>query len=251
MDERLLQELAKFQQTATQIQEVIGSLQSHQPEGASGSDAQGAVEVRIGRDGLPEHISASSDWHRRRRPEALGAAVAEACEAAASELMSVWSQGLMQSDWDRKVDEVHRTTVGQPFGTASAVPDAAQRDWQRVVARPLDQLAEDVIASLTQLSSPDTRAADSGRATGTDSGRNVSITLSHGSLSSCEVDAAWAKNQSSVGLNRAFNEALTHARTALRETDTADAAAGSRQHASSLLDEAMAILSDPRRITGS
>lgn len=253
MDERFSQELARFQQTAVQLQEVISAAQRQLPETAHGSDPQGAVEVRVDRNGLPELISASRDWHRRCKPELLGAAVTDAYTAAATELMSAWSQGLASSDWAARVDEVDRTATGRPPGAApnTVAETLPHKDWQHVVARPLDQVAEDVIASFSQLEALDAGAGHAGQATGRDAGRHVAITLSPGSLSSCEVDAEWAAKQSSIGLNHKLEEALADARYALSRAEAAARGAGSQQQLSSLLDETMAILHDPRRITGS
>ncbi|MFC7308995.1 hypothetical protein ACFQVC_32920 [Streptomyces monticola] len=244
--------MAKAQQAAAHLHEVMGAMQRNQPEAAEGSDAQGAVQVRIGQDGLPQYISVATDWHRRSRPEALGSAVAEACQAAASELMAAWAQGLQRTDLDRKLDDLER---GEPSHSPGAATPAAptsttQQDWQHVNPRSMGQLSEDVISALSDLSNLDAQPTDVHTATGRDSARNVTITLTSSSLASCDVDAQWASNQTAVRLNRAFDEALADALAGLRESARSGNEANTSQTVDTLLAEAMALLTDPRRIAG-
>ncbi|MET8677223.1 hypothetical protein ABZW18_06455 [Streptomyces sp. NPDC004647] len=246
MDDRLARELGKLQQHAAQISEVVSDMQRLMPEGASGSDAQGAVEVRVGGDGLPESITVTRDWNRRRRPEELGGAVAEACGAAMAEMMAAWAQGLGQSGWDVNAKRVDLSRE-EPDTTAQ-LPGTT--DLRYVLPRRLDEVAEDVISSFENLRTVDAAATAgaNAQAKGSDSSRHVSIALSPGALNSCEIDARWAEKQSSIRLNQAFEEALADVRFAMRQVDGSDVIDGARQRVGGLAQEALAILSDPRRI---
>lgn len=246
MDNKFLEELGQFQQHASRLQAVVSQMNSDLPEAADGRDAHGAVEVRVRNDGLPQRIAAASDWQRRCGPEQLGAAVVDACGAAAFALISAWSRGLASRDWRAGASGVNSPAAVGPFDEASPMlGQSHERDRRQVVARPLDEVAEDVIASLTHLDNPAADAGEGVPVRGSDAGRHVSITLSPGSLSACEVDSEWARKQSSFRLNRAIEEARRDAHNALRQSQASDSMAGSQQQLSSLLDEAMATLHDP------
>jgi hypothetical protein len=132
---------------------------------------------------------------------------------------------------------------------STPLPEVQQRDLRHVVPRRIDEVAEEMLSSFDSLSRQDPEAAERIQAQGSDATGQVTITLSPGSLVSCAVDPRWAAKQSSVGLNRAFDEALRDARSAVAQAvEATDTDSGSRQ-LDTLLDEALAILSDPRRIT--
>lgn len=250
MDERFLQELVRFQRTAVQLQEAVTAAQKRLPEEGTGSDSQHAVTVRVSKNGVPQRITAARDWQRRCRPESLADAVVEASTAAALELISTWSQRVTQSGWDLRAGDLDHASPSGIGAQPGLTDDPRESGWQRVVPRPLNELAEEVIDALTVDDSPDVNPQEAKSATGRDPGRHVSITLSSGSLSCCEVDAAWASRQASTGLNRAFAGALTDARCSLKQADTTDANADHQRRLRALLDEAMATLTDPRRIAG-
>ncbi|MPY58146.1 hypothetical protein [Streptomyces spongiae] len=116
--------------------------------------------------------------------------------------------------------------------------------------RSLDEVAEEVISSFDDLARQDPEAVERIQVQGSDSTGRVTMTLSPGSLVACAVDPGWAAKQSSVGLNRAFDEALHDARSALARAVEANKTGGENRQLDTLLDEALAILSDPRRFTG-
>jgi hypothetical protein len=243
MVDRLLRELHELGQQAAEVQGIVAEIQGRMPTGATGTDAQGAVEVRVGPDGVPERVTAARDWSRRRRPEEIGAAVVEAAGAAASELMSAWSSELTASDWEARAARLE--------GESGPPPTTAEEDGtdpRYVFARPAGDLAEDVISALDHAS--DEPTPTDARATGSDRARRVSLTLGAGTVQACEVDATWARRQSAIGLNGAFEEALEDARAALRQADGSAAAAGQAQQLSSLFDETLAVLKDPGRLAG-
>lgn len=86
------------------------------------------------------------------------------------------------------------------------------------------------------------------QATGKSTAHRVVLTVAKGGLVSCEVDPQWAKQQSSIGLNQAFEEALAEAREKLRAAEATAGDGVANLQLGSLLNEALAILSDPRRL---
>ncbi|WP_314173888.1 hypothetical protein [Streptomyces winkii] len=243
MDERLLGELRALGKQAAEAQRIFSEIQDRIPAGATGSDVRGVVEVRIGADGLPERIAVSRDWSRRRQPDEIGTAVMEAAEAAASELMSAWSSGLFESDWEARAARLDGRDEPSAASTDEGGPEP-----RYVFARSVDEIAEEAISALDR--AIDAPALPDPRVTGADRSRRISLTLGGGTFQGCTVDAAWAGKQSAIGLNTAFEEALEDARAALRQAEGSAAAAGEAQHLSSLVDEALSVLKDPRRLAG-
>ncbi|MFD4762359.1 hypothetical protein ACFWOJ_26875 [Streptomyces sp. NPDC058439] len=246
MDEEFIRGLQQFQQHALNLQSMMSDMQNRMvPQGAEGTDTQGAVTVRLAADGLPEFIRAASDWQRRQPPEAIGAAVSEAYGAAVSEQMTAWGQALEDGDWQSKADQLD-SQFGQPAASA-AQPDIPERDLRYVVSRPLDELAEDVLSAFDALERMDETASGPDEVNGTSAGRHVTLVVSKGALRSCEVDRQWAAGQSYIGLNQAFEEALGDARDKLSSIEAAAADGLAGLQVDSLLDEALAILRDPQR----
>ncbi|MFE1173557.1 hypothetical protein [Streptomyces sp. NPDC058773] len=100
MDNAFRQELEQFQSYTAELQGMLSGLQGSCPERAEASDAQGAVQVRVDGGGLPQSITAASDWGKRCKPDGLGMAVVEAARHAHSALMDTWSQNLPSGPWD-------------------------------------------------------------------------------------------------------------------------------------------------------
>ena len=95
MTDDTIQELRRFQQYTSQLPKgLIARVQEDMPQSAEIEDAQGAVRVRVGQDGLPESVTAVRDWQRRRGPEQIGDAVVEAYGSTVAELMSAQSRML-------------------------------------------------------------------------------------------------------------------------------------------------------------
>jgi hypothetical protein len=250
MTDDLIQELRRFQRYASQLQGIISEVRDGTPQSAEAEDAQGAVCVRVGRDGLPESVSVVRDWQKRRKAGQIADAVLEAYESAVNDLMTEQSRMLSGTDWHTRADATRQEmdTARLPE-TPASWPEMPQRDLGYTVPRSIDEVAEEMITSFDNLSRQDPATTERVQAMGTDSTRHVTITLAQGSLISCAVDPEWAGKQSSVGLGRAFEEALRDGRSALTQAIEAnDADSGSRQ-LDSLLDEALAILGDPRRAT--
>ncbi|MFG2895232.1 hypothetical protein [Streptomyces sp. NPDC048248] len=117
-----------------------------------------------------------------------------------------------------------------------------------MISRPLDQLVEDAISSLSAAGNFDTALDQGVQASGSDPAGHVTITLTPASLTSCEVKASWAEKASVIQINRALDEALADARSALARTSISERAAGEGPRLDGLIDEALAVLRDPRRL---
>lgn len=245
MDEEFIRGLQQFQQHALNLQNMMTDMQNQVPQGVEGTDAQGAVTVRLASDGLPEFIRAASDWQRRQEPEAVGAAVSEAYEAAMSQQMTAWAQAIEDGNWQAKADQLDGQ-ARQPTPPARQ-PDIPERDLRYVISRPLDELAEDVLSAFDVVDRMDETASEPAEVEATSAGRHVTLVVSKGTLRSCEVDRQWAAGQSYIQLNQAFEEALGDARDKLSSTEAAGADGIAGLQVDSLLDEALAVLRDPQR----
>uniref|UniRef100_A0AAU2VT38 YbaB/EbfC DNA-binding family protein n=1 Tax=Streptomyces sp. NBC_00008 TaxID=2903610 RepID=A0AAU2VT38_9ACTN len=252
MNEEFIQGLQHFQQQALNLQNMMTNLQSQMPEGAEGTDAQGAVTIRLASDGLPESIKAASDWQRRQPPESIGAVVVEAYGAAMSAQMEDLSRSLDESDWQTKADRMDDSLAAPgPFGAEDAPSAAAEfphPDLRYVVPRSLDEVTEDMLSAFGAVEQLASVPPEPVQATGKSTAHRVVLTVAKGGLVSCEVDPQWAKQQSSIGLNQAFEEALAEAREKLRAAEATAGDGVANLQLGSLLNEALAILSDPRRL---
>ncbi len=248
MNDEFIEGLRQFQQQALNLQSMMTDMQQRMPQGVEGTDAQGAVTVRLATDGLPEFIRAASDWQRRQEPEAIGAAVGDAYGVAMSQQMTAWAQAFEDSDWQGKADRLD-SQFAQPEASAApaAQPDIPERDLRYVVSRPLDELAEDVLSAFDVVDRMDETASEPAEVEGTSAGRHVTLVVTKGALRSCEVDRQWAAGQSYIALNQAFEEALGDARGKLNSAEAAGADAIAGLQVDSLLDEALAILRNPQR----
>jgi hypothetical protein len=85
---------------------------------------------------------------------------------------------------------------------------------------------------------------------GRDSGHRITVVLSKGALNSCQVDASWAAGKSSVALGQAVEAALADGRAALARLEESSSTATQQRQLDGLLDEALAVLRDPKRFTG-
>jgi hypothetical protein len=73
------------------------------------------------------------------------------------------------------------------------------------------------------------------------------LRLSRAGLVSCEVDDAWASQQSAPALVAAFDEALSRAKADL----AAQVAADPQRYLDRVLGEALGLLNDPQRLAES
>ncbi|MBT2385235.1 hypothetical protein [Streptomyces sp. ISL-11] len=250
MTEDFFGELRQLQRHVESVQQLMSDMQDRIPQHAVGTDAQGAVTVRLAPDGLPASITAATDWQRRQRPEQIGSAVIEAFGSAMSEQMAVWTRAFEDGKWQERAEQLEE----MPGSTVTAAPSAApvghglpERDLRYVIPRRLDEVAEDMLSAFAALERLDEVLAEPPQASGGSTGRRVVITVAKGSLVECDIDPAWVAGQSSVGLNRAFAEALDAARAEFTRIEEAGAVGLSHLQLDGLLNEALAIMQNPQR----
>ncbi|MYS36215.1 hypothetical protein K388_04914 [Streptomyces sp. KhCrAH-43] len=250
MDQEFLAGLQQFQQQAQNLQNLMTDMQNRMPQGGEGTDPQGAVTVRLAADGIPDSIKAASDWQRRQGPEAIGAAVLDAYGTAMSARMEGVARAFDQADWQATAEQVDRSLAlpGPPPATGFPPATPPGPDLRYVVPRSLDEVTEDALSALDAVQQMATTVAEPPRAVGRSTAHRVVITVTKGALLSCEVDPQWAAKQTSIGLNQAFEEALAGARSQLGELEAAAEDGAGHLQLDSLLHEALAILSDPRRL---
>ncbi|WP_168712313.1 YbaB/EbfC family nucleoid-associated protein [Streptomyces sp. A1277] len=243
----MFQDLQQFQEYMNKMQELMSEVREQMPQSAEGEDAQGAVKVRLMAGGIPDSITVASDWQRRQPPESLGAAVVEAYGSALSEWMERWSGGLAQSNWEARAQEIEGSLDRPaPAEAASAHPEAFERDVRHVVSRPIEEVAEDVLTAFDVVERQGPEAYAQPEVSGDSAARRVVITLGPQGVTSCAVEPEWAARQSVVRLNQAFAEALADARAKLSSAETSGPDAVADLNLGGLLDEAMAIMKNPR-----
>lgn len=252
MTENLMTELSRLQRYASSLHGLLQQAQSWSPDRAQGTDGSGAVCMTVGADGLPVSVCVSSEWNNRIRPEDFAAAVVEASRAAQGEWMASWIGTLEREGWQAKADRL-RAGLDGPAGASGPPPPAYCPDPAGVRPRPLGVLAEDALKAFDAAEKvpPPSLAAVQG--TGRSAEGRFVLVLSRGGIVSCSADPAWVSEQTPDMLANAFAEALAMARGALAEaTDAASQrAARAAGQLTGLFTEAVALLSEPRRLTGS
>lgn len=246
MDDRFLQEMSELQQHASQLQAIFSQMRNSLPEEAVGRDERGTIQVRVGTTGLPRRIAATAGWQLRCRPDALGTAVSEAYSDATARLMKAWSERLPPHAWQEQA--ATRSPGADPASGAAASKIDVQeleRPSRPATARPLDELVEDVLSRCDDVDRLDASGPEEARATGTDRARRVSVSLSPGGFTSCEVDARWADGKTTSRLNRAFGEALAEALSALARVDGTAEGEDLKGQLDALFGEALHRLENP------
>lgn len=243
------EELEEFRNHIAQLGTVMADLRSSLPNSAEAKDSRGAVRVTVGQDGIPERVSAVTGWQDRLPPAELGDAVVEAARNAASTIVEQWERNLPAGPWNDRPESGPLDSalpVHQEQGALAHTPP--ERDLRYVLPRSLDEMAEEAITALESAGNTAPEAGNEDRATGSDRGRHLTLTIAPGAVVSCEADAGWAARASTVRINSALNEALENARSALARLAPAQQADRQRLQMDGLLNEALAVLRDPNRL---
>ncbi|MFE2182724.1 YbaB/EbfC family nucleoid-associated protein [Streptomyces sp. NPDC059455] len=248
MSEDFIRELQQFQQYAENLQHLMSDMRDQVPRSSEGTDAQGAVSVTLGADGLPESIKLASDWQRRRPAEDLGGAVVEAFESAMSDRMERWSRSLESSGWEERAEQLGDGRASSASTTPSRpAPEISDHDVRHVLYRPVDESIEDVLTAFDAVDQLDADSFLPPQVKGESAARRVAISLTAHALVSCEVDPQWAAGQSVVRLNQALNEALNNAREKVSSAESPGAAGVANLHVGGLMNEFLAIIKNPQR----
>lgn len=250
MTPEILQSLRRLQTYAAGLSELAASVRAEAPESFEGADPTGSVSVKLGADGVPTAIRVEPDWDSELEPEALGAAVMSAVSSAVTVGMQAWSATLEQTSWRERVARYESEAAAQPAALVDAGPlvdsgslvdsaplvdSVASPLTDRVSARDLGELTEELIAALTAAR---TRAAAAEGVGAAGSGR-VSIVLARTGLQACTIEPTWAWRQTADALTRALMDALRAARADLDAKVQPPPAAADLGR---LADEAMATL---------
>lgn len=255
-------DLALVSEQIARLGRALADIQSSAPRRTKGTDARGAVQVVLGADGLPEAFRVAPDWNRRVPPTAFGIAVLEAFNVAARERVAAWSRTLDSQGWPARLDQLRAefdralpgpgprgAGLGDAAGTP--IPPAFVRDRREVMPRPLEEMAEDAIKAFDSVDEVSASPASAGpQGVGRDGGGKLVITLSPGALVSCEVDPQWLSGRDAASVVSALGQALGQARGRLADSVRAAEAGAARrsENLGRILDEAMALLSNPRDI---
>jgi hypothetical protein len=271
-----LAQLQELQDQATQLDGMLEAAQVRQR--VDGNDHSRGVTIGLAEDGLPEVVRVSADWLTRIGCAGLTAAVVDAARDASERRAVIWSQRL--HELQRQADEraglgtvppaavpsatVPSATVPSATAPSAIAPSAFDRLHLAagggtgqaplpltVMASTapgsrlprLDVLAEMAIQELhtvTQLA-PSAFAPATG--VGTDTGRNLSVTLSQAGLISCAAPENWLARQSGAALGSALTEAVAAARTDLAR---ALAEPGPSARLDDILTDALAVLTSGR-----
>ena len=177
---------------AAHLHSALEHLQAAVPARVEGCDASGRVRVVLGADGLPVEIRAAAGW------AGLGEAVEEAFVAASASRLRTWQAG--------------------DAPTGPALPGPLTPEPAPGGARPVEQIAEDVIAALGEAVAI-AQAPPAGRqGIGSAGAGRLVLLLSYEAGVRCSADPGWVSRQDGARLDHALAAALRDARRALAQT---------------------------------
>jgi hypothetical protein len=243
MTDDIVSELSELQRQASALQGLIAAAQANAPQSAEGSDPTGTVFATIGADGLPASIWVHDGWQRRLSGERFGAAVVEAFAAATEKRMAAWNTALEEGGWLSTVDDT-RGDLDRGGRGPAAVPPAPPFN-----GRPggLDDLLNEVLTAFDHVDDVAATSAITAQGSGVSGYHKLAVRVSRAGLVACEVDAAWAAQQSAEVMIAAFAEAVGRAKADLAAQVAADPA----RNLDRVLGEALSLLGDPQRLAES
>jgi hypothetical protein len=158
--------------------------------------------------------------------------------------MAAWNDALEEGGWLSTVDGVRADLDRGGPGPAVAAPAPPSAN-----GRPgrLDDVLNEVLTAFDQVDDVASRAAITAQGSGVSGYHKLALRLSRAGLVACEVDAAWAAQQSPQALVAAFDEALSRAKADLAAQVAADPA----RNLDEVLGEALGLLNDPQRLAES
>lgn len=245
MNDELMRQFAQLQRYTAALHQLIATAREQSPLHSAGADATGAVRVELGPDGLPTTFRVDGRWHRMLAPEEFGAAIVQACQAAIAERLAQWSESLRSNGWQQQAARLRGGPDAQPATPMARVPAAFRRPLPDVTPRSLGQITEDVLAAFDDTARLSPPATPGG--TGAAAGGKLVITLSPTGLTSCTADGRWVAEQTAARLMNALSEALAAAKADL-DHHTRPAPERPSDGMDRLLAEAMALLTDPRKL---
>jgi hypothetical protein len=185
-------ELTALQQRFDELRARLARAVEQGRTAGSGRDPSGAIEVILGDDGTAREIRVTSDWRRHLAPEEVGPAIV-AADADAAQRRAEATAAAFASTSDPGSDA---TPANEP------VPAGRTR-----------QLSELVDQALTTFDELD-RVTVAPGGTGSGGAGAVTVSLSHGRITGCALDARWLGNQDATTLARELRHALASATAA-------------------------------------
>lgn len=249
MSDDVLRQLAQIQQDAAGMQTALVEALATASQRTEGGDPSGAVCASLGSDGLPEAFRVEAEWDRLLAPAAFSGAVVAASRVAMGTRLAVAARLLADKDQPANAAQEREnipaqratTTSGSAFGLVGP-----EHDRDDVTPRSLGQLAEDMIKALDTVIGSGTPPLPASSGTGVSSAGKLSMTFSPAGVVSCVADPRWVSTKTGASLTRALCTALGAARADLaKNTRIPPRTDGLDRH----LDEALAILNDPQRLT--
>lgn len=218
-------------QLALELQSLMVEVESAAPSSVEAVDGSGAVRMVIDGASLPETLEVSTDWRRRINADGVGDAVVDAYAACTRGRAEAMRRALESHGIQERLTRLESMGTGTSSPILSISEPMLPPEFRPAVTsveRPsLDLLAEEFLAVSATVNAAIERHAASPaldfRGSGQTRRRTVTITLSSDRLESCEVDPAWAEQQSGIRLSSALREALAQARDNLAAAADASA----------------------------
>lgn len=201
MNNDQLRSLQELQNATAQFTRTIGGLRRGLPEEVDGSDSTGAVRVTLDRHGQEMTVEIADHWDHQVEPDELGAAVLVAAQAASASLAAEMQAGLEREGREE-----------EPAGEAPPAPDLATNEALAAPPmRSLQDLTEDLLRDMTALRSGELTVTEAQVFTGSAADGQVSVTLSGGGMTGCEIEPAWASRRLGRDIGTQVDEATREA----------------------------------------
>lgn len=177
------------------------------------TDRSGMVRVSLARDGLPQAFWVSSQWRDRLAATAFARAVTQACQAARMTRAQQQSRALQRSVWQQRLERLTAEVDSRAVAERQPAPAAFRRPAAGGAAPALDELAEQVMRSLDQVTSPAGRTRlQSLRGDGAGGEGALVIRVWPGGQAACQAHAGWVDRQTGAELSWALNQAAAASR---------------------------------------
>ena len=243
MTDDIVSELSELQRQASALQGLIAAAEANAPRSAEGADPTGTVFATIGADGLPASIWVQDGWQRRLSGRAVRPGRGRGVRRRGRE-----ADGRLEQRARGRRLAIHsgqnpgRRGPGRPGPDGGPADPAGQRS-----TRGLDDLLNEVLTAFDHVDDVAATSAITAQGSGVSGYHKLAVRVSPAGLVSCEVDAAWAAQQSADVLIAAFAEALARAKADLAVQVAADPA----RKLDGVLGDALSLLGDPQRLAQS
>jgi len=220
--EHLLAGLDRTQRALSVLNDLVGQMGTVAPQRVTGTDPAGAVEVVLGRDGLPETIGVRPDWRRTVGAAGFAEAVTAACRSAATGRAAGWQDGLERGDFAARLDRAlaDLATPGDPGrpdrdGAGAVPPGEAAAPGGRAGPGTGGPALERAVGALAAAAGVPDAATATGGGTGHAAVGRLELTVTEVGTVTCRADPDWVGRQDADQLTEALAAALAGARAGL------------------------------------